>query len=295
MAAVPATVAPQQPSLLAKLAGRFNVEPGKMLATLKSTAFKGEVNNEQMMALLIVADQYGLNPWTKEIYAFPDKGGIVPVVGVDGWLRIINSHPMFDGMEYVDGPDANGMPAWIECVIYRKDRSHPIRVREYMIECKRGTQPWSSHPRRMLRHKATIQAGRTAFGFVGIYDQDEADRILAASEPRSAGGGEAVAALNRQIAHRAAPPATEPATDATTIDADGVVVDAPVESGGTGAQAAATDPSDEVSEQSVRDAIREAKTQDALEAAGQLIQFAPKASQMSLGDAYAVRLNELRS
>ncbi|MGE9253208.1 recombinase RecT, partial [Escherichia coli] len=54
------------------MAARFSVEPGKMLATLKSTAFKGDVSNEQMIALLIVADQYGLNPWTKEIYAFPD-------------------------------------------------------------------------------------------------------------------------------------------------------------------------------------------------------------------------------
>lgn len=207
MAAVPTTVAlaspPQPPSLLSKLASRFHVEPSKMLGTLKSTAFKGDVSNEQMMALLIVADQYGLNPWTKEIYAFPDKGGIVPVVGVDGWLRIINGHPQFDGMEYVDGPeDKAGLPAWIECVIYRKDRRHPVKVREYMIECKRGTQPWNSHPRRMLRHKATIQAGRTAFGFVGIYDPDEAERIAERDiTPRP----QAVAAINARI------------TDATTV------------------------------------------------------------------------------
>jgi hypothetical protein len=31
------------------------------------------VTDEQMMALLIVADQYGLNPFTKEIYGYPDK------------------------------------------------------------------------------------------------------------------------------------------------------------------------------------------------------------------------------
>ncbi len=36
-----------------------------------------------MAALMIVADQYGLNPFTREIFAFPDKqNGIVPVVGV---------------------------------------------------------------------------------------------------------------------------------------------------------------------------------------------------------------------
>ena len=168
-----------QASLLAKFATRFGVEPSKMLATLKATAFKGEVSNEQMVALLIVADQYGLNPWTKEVYAFPDKGGIVPVVGVDGWARIINTNDAFDGMEFVDGPDAGGLPEWIECVIYRKDRTHPIRVRERMKECKRSTQPWSSHPSRMLRHKAMIQCARLAFGFAGIYDEDEAQRIIA--------------------------------------------------------------------------------------------------------------------
>src|SRR3546814_11476971 len=47
-----------------------------------------------------------------------------------------------------------------------------------MSECKRGTQPWQSHPRRMLRHKATIQCARLAFGSGGIYEQDEAERIV---------------------------------------------------------------------------------------------------------------------
>jgi len=31
-----------------------------------------------------------------------------------------------------------------------------------------------------LRHKALIQAARLAFGFSGIYDQDEAERIVSA-------------------------------------------------------------------------------------------------------------------
>ena len=163
----------QPPSLLAKMAARFSVEPGKMLSTLKSTAFKGDVSNEQMMALLIVADQYGLNPWTKEIYAFPDRqNGIVPVIGVDGWARIINNNQQFDGMEFEQDEES------CTCSIYRKDRAHPTRVTEYMKECRRDVAPWKSHPRRMLRHKAMIQCARLAFGFVGVFDQDEAERII---------------------------------------------------------------------------------------------------------------------
>lgn len=159
-----------------QLAAKLSIpQSDELVAVLKATAFKGQVSDAQMSALLIVAANYGLNPWTKEIYAFPDKNnGIVPVVGVDGWARIINTHPQFDGMDFNDDGES------IECVIYRKDRNHPIKAREYMSECKRPTQPWQSHPRRMLRHKALIQCARLAFGYVGIYDQDEAERIAEA-------------------------------------------------------------------------------------------------------------------
>jgi hypothetical protein len=186
---------PKQPkSLVATVAGKYGVDPEKLLVTLKATAFKGEVSNEQMMALLVVADQYDLNPFTREIYAFPDKkNGIIPVVGVDGWSRIINSNPAFDGLEFresetlVVADEHKPCPEWIECLIYRKDRRHAISVRERFAECYRppfkgkdgyeGKGPWQTHTSRFLRHKAMIQAARVAFGFVGIYDPDEAERM----------------------------------------------------------------------------------------------------------------------
>ena len=46
-----------------------------------------------------------------------------------------------------------------------------------MEECKRTTDTWKQWPARMLRHKATIQAGRYAFGISGIIDPDEAERF----------------------------------------------------------------------------------------------------------------------
>lgn len=163
---------------VSQLAAKLSIpDSGDLTAVLKATAFKGQVSDAQLSALLIVASNYGLNPWTKEIFAFPDKNnGIVPVVGLDGWSRIINTHPQFDGMDFNDDGES------VECVIYRKDRNHPIKVREYMVECKRQAGPWLSHPRRMLRHKALIQCARLAFGYVGIYDQDEAERILGAED-----------------------------------------------------------------------------------------------------------------
>lgn len=169
-------------TLTSNLAKQFNMGDGSELtATLKQTCFKSgtPVSDAQMTALLVVAQQHGLNPFTREIFAFPDKGGIVPVVGVDGWSRIINSNPQFDGMDFEQDADS------CTCTIYRKDRKHPIKLTEWMAECKRpNVGPWQSHPYRMLRHKAMIQCARVAFGFGGIFDQDEAERIIEADAPK---------------------------------------------------------------------------------------------------------------
>lgn len=187
MNAVVKSVPEQSKSVLTRMADRFGVDPDKMLATLRATAFRGDATNEQLMALCIVAEQYQLNPWTKEIHAFPGgRGEIIPVVGVDGWSRIINTHPQFDGMDFKEGElNAAKIPEWIECSIHRKDRAHPTTTREYFEEVKRDTGPWRSHPRRMLRHKAVIQCARLAFGFAGIYDPDEAEAVSAAIEVRA--------------------------------------------------------------------------------------------------------------
>jgi phage recombination protein Bet len=177
--AVTTITPPERAGLLATFGARYNVDAAKVATVLKQTCFRTEkpASDEQMMALLVVANQYQLNPFTKEIFAFEDKHkGIVPVVSVDGWTRIINSHPQIEALEFEYGEDEEAGP-WVECIITRKDRAKPTRVREYLVECRRNTGPWESHPRRMLRHKALIQAARIAFGFGGIYDQDEAERI----------------------------------------------------------------------------------------------------------------------
>lgn len=202
MSNVPATTAKPpaptaQSSLIVRFAERYGVEPGKMMTTLKQTCFRLTkkdksvivISDEQMMALLIVADQYKLNPFTREIFAFPQDEGIVPIVSVDGWCRIINEHPMMDGIEFEYGPEIPaliedgkviGVPVneYITCVISRKDRTKPIKVSEYIVECRKNSTPWASHPRRMLRHKALIQGARIAFGFAGIYDEDEGMQIV---------------------------------------------------------------------------------------------------------------------
>lgn len=165
---------------LSEVSTRLKVSQEELQSIVINTVMpnKGQnVTNDQFVSFMAVANEYKLNPLVKEIYAFPAKGGgIQPIVSIDGWLKIINSHPQFDGMEHVDIMD-NGNLVAIKCLIYRKDTSRPVTVTEYMSECRRGTDTWKTWPARMLRHKATIQAARYAFGISGIIDPDEAERF----------------------------------------------------------------------------------------------------------------------
>ena len=172
---VPKDAIPQK-RLVQVMADKFNIDPSKLLPVLKDTCFKG-ASDEQMVALLVVSNEYGLNPFTREIYAFPAKGGgIVPVVGIDGWLRIINEHSDFDGMEVNMADDGS------QCTvsIHHKGRKHPTIITEYLDEVRRETDPWKTMPKRMLRHKAIIQCARVAFAFSGINDEEDATEIIKA-------------------------------------------------------------------------------------------------------------------
>jgi phage recombination protein Bet len=224
----------QKTSALAILAGRLNVDPSKLLSTLKSTVFKA-ASDDELLALVVVANEYNLNPLLKEIYAFPAKGGgIVPVVSIDGWVSMVNDHPQMDGMEF-EAVEENGALKGMTCRIFRKDRSKPIEVTEWLSECKRPTEPWKME-RRMLRHKALMQCARYAFGFSGVTDEDEAietpglRNITPTKKEEVAAKVEAIEAVEapeiEQVepeespppkpVKKAAPPEPEPAAEAPT-------------------------------------------------------------------------------
>lgn len=175
----------QKKSLLVSLAAKYGMDAEAFKNTIKATVMPNNATNEQMAAFLLVAFQYDLNPVTKEIYAFPARGGgVTPVVGIDGWINLAQRRPEFDGMEFEFDDGDDGAPVSCTCRVYRKDRTRPIIVTEYMDECRRATDPWKSHPRRMLRHKAAIQGIRYAFGFSGIKDEDDAEIIYAGEAKR---------------------------------------------------------------------------------------------------------------
>ena len=186
----------QSKNIFGLMAVKYNLNEVDFKKTINATLMPTDRNgklpsDEDVAAFLIVANQYNLNPFTNEIYAYPNKtGGITPVVGVDGFLAIMNNHKSYNGLETIWAEDevipegGKTCPKWCEIKIWRKNLDKPVVVREYLDEVyvpARGEHkfagPWQTHTKRMLRHKTIVQAARVAFGITGVYDEDEAGRI----------------------------------------------------------------------------------------------------------------------
>ena len=152
--------------------------------TLTQTAFQGVKfwRESDLERLLVAAHRYELDPLNREIMMFEvglaDPPELLLVVGVDGWAKIMNVHPQFDGIAFIESQELIGeVPSWIECTIFRKDRKVALSIKEYFAEARNDQMVWITHPRRMLRHKALVQCARLSFGMAGIYEPDEAMRI----------------------------------------------------------------------------------------------------------------------
>lgn len=184
-----------KPALMEMMASQYGMEPGKFKDVLLKTVFPQDkvATMEQLAMFVVVAHKYALNPLTKEIYAFPTKGGgIVPVVGIDGWISMVQRQEKYNGHKFIyewEGGKVGGKLLAVTCQIFRKDLKEPIEHCEFLEECYRETEPWKKWPRRMLGHKAFSQCARYAFGLGGVYDQDEAERIIEAELKPMEGGG----------------------------------------------------------------------------------------------------------
>ena len=194
-------------SAMERMANRLQVSREVLEKTLKATVCKGTktkdgkgyipMTNEEFVAFIAVANNYKLNPLTKEIYAYPDpkSAGIIPIVSTDGWNKLMTTHPKYKSHSYIQSEkmvktgNSKLCPEWMEIHIVKTDDS-VTPIREHLDECYNGgkkykdgnyiSSPWDSHTKRMLRHKTKIQGAREAFGFGGIYDQDEGERIIEA-------------------------------------------------------------------------------------------------------------------
>lgn len=216
-------------SIFDKMSKQHNIPSNEISTILRNTAFKVdagdvEATTSEMKALLSVAEKYNLNPFIREIFAFRNKKGVlVPVVSVDGWIKILNSRDQLDGYKFIYAEnmttigDSKPCFEWIEIEIYRKDRKFPITIREYLDECyvaRKFTNPWTTHTKRLLRHKTLSQGVRVAFGVNDVQDLDEVQRIDDALEAEI----DREKDLEKPESAEDVPTAEEPITDAPAAE-----------------------------------------------------------------------------
>lgn len=123
-----------------------------------------EVPAKAILTLLRMIQSLHLDPLCEEIgFTQYEDGQWHVFITIEGCAKLLNQHPQFNGLVFTQADTLiDGVPEWIECAIYRKDRSVPTAVREYLAEVRGDNAIWQKMPRRMLRHRALQQCVRLA-------------------------------------------------------------------------------------------------------------------------------------
>ena len=123
-----------------------------------------EVPAKAILTLLRMMQSLHLDPLSEEIgFTQYEDGQWQVFITIEGCAKLLNQHPQFNGLHFTQADTLiDGLPEWIECSIYRKDREVPTTVREYLAEVKGENEIWKKMPRRMLRHRALQQCVRLA-------------------------------------------------------------------------------------------------------------------------------------
>ena len=146
---------------LAKAATGLGIDEAELKAWVD---LQIDVPAKTILTLLRMMQNLHLDPLLEEIgLAQYEDGQWQVFITIEGCAKLLNQHPQFNGLLFNQANTLiDGVPEWIECSIYRKDREVPTTVREYYIEVRGETAIWQKMPRRILRHRALQQCVRLA-------------------------------------------------------------------------------------------------------------------------------------
>ena len=146
---------------LAKAAAGLGIDEAELKAWVD---LQIDVPAKTILTLLRMMQNLHLDPLLEEIgLAQYEDGQWHVFITIEGCAKLLNQHPQFNGLLFNQANTLiEGVPEWIECSIYRKDREVPTTVREYYIEVRGENTIWQKMPRRILRHRALQQCVRLA-------------------------------------------------------------------------------------------------------------------------------------
>ena len=146
---------------LARAAAGLGIDEGELKAWID---LQIDVPAKTILTLLRSMQSLHLDPLCEEIsFTQYNDGQWQVFITIEGCSKLLNQHPQFNGLVFNQADTfIDGVPEWMECTIYRKDRTVPTTVREYLTEVRSENPIWQKMPRRMLRHRALQQCVRLA-------------------------------------------------------------------------------------------------------------------------------------
>ena len=160
--------------------------------TIKNTVAENATDDELEM-FMHLAKEYNLDPFQGEIY-FWKFGSKDPTIMTsrDGYLKIANQHPAFDGMDSgviypgdsfkktadgvqheLDIDSISKTPKGAYAVVYRSDRKVPTRVVVPFKDYNKNNKVWNNYPSAMIQKVAESMALKRAFSVSGLVSKEE--------------------------------------------------------------------------------------------------------------------------
>jgi phage recombination protein Bet len=162
----------------------------EQVALVKRTVAKDATNDELKM-FMHLSGKYNLDPFAKEIWFLKMGGTPTITTSRDGYLKIANEHPAFDGLasdvvyakdsfsktpegvNHTYGVGERGAILGAYALIFRKDRKFPIYVFAPMKDYQKPSNIWKTYPHAMILKVAEAMALKRAFSLSGLVTVEE--------------------------------------------------------------------------------------------------------------------------
>jgi phage recombination protein Bet len=164
----------------------------EQIATLTKTVAK-DASVDELNMFLHLSKTYGLDPFAKEIWFIKMRGAPVIMTSRDGYLKIANNNPTFeglvsdvvyegdlfkkipDGVDHQYGVNKRGRILGAYALVYRKNVRFPIYVFAPYQDYNKPGDVWRQYPHAMILKVAESMALKRAFSLSGLVSREEMD------------------------------------------------------------------------------------------------------------------------
>jgi phage recombination protein Bet len=164
----------------------------EQIATLTKTVAK-DASVDELNMFLHLSKTYGLDPFAKEIWFIKMRGAPVIMTSRDGYLKIANNNPTFEGLVsdvVYEGDSFKKMPDSVDhqygvnkrgkilgayALVYRKNVRFPIYVFAPYQDYIKPSDVWRQYPHAMILKVAESMALKRAFSLSGLVSREEMD------------------------------------------------------------------------------------------------------------------------